>query len=188
MSMILIKIIQKIRIVVYRLCSTRAPKGFRPVLRQPVLFLGEGEIYFHKNVRIGFFPSPHFLSGAGHIEARGPHSLIQIGADCSISNDFSIIADRAQITIGERCLIGSSVTIFDSDFHGIAVPERNVDSSIARRSVNIGDDVFIGSGVTILKGVCIGRGSVVAAGSIVSKSIPEGVIAAGNPARVVRGI
>ena len=52
--------------------------------------------------------------------------------------------------------------------------------------VELAENVFIGDGVKILKGVTIGADSVVGAGSVVTRSIPEGVIAAGNPARVVR--
>jgi maltose O-acetyltransferase len=52
--------------------------------------------------------------------------------------------------------------------------------------VHLEENVFVGDGTRILKGVTIGRDSVVGAGSVVTRSIPAGVIAAGNPARVVR--
>jgi acetyltransferase-like isoleucine patch superfamily enzyme len=52
--------------------------------------------------------------------------------------------------------------------------------------VELGENVFIGDRVVILKGVSIGAHSVIGAGSVVSTSIPSGVIAVGNPARVVR--
>jgi maltose O-acetyltransferase len=54
--------------------------------------------------------------------------------------------------------------------------------------VRLEENVFIGDGTKILKGVTIGRDSVVGAGSVVTRSIPAGVIAAGNPARVVRDL
>ena len=52
--------------------------------------------------------------------------------------------------------------------------------------VELEQDVFVGDRVLILKGVRIGRGSVIGAGSVVCGPIPEGVVAAGNPARVLR--
>jgi maltose O-acetyltransferase len=52
--------------------------------------------------------------------------------------------------------------------------------------VVVGENVFVGDRTMILKGVTIGRDAVIGAGSVVTKSIPEAVIAAGNPARVIR--
>jgi maltose O-acetyltransferase len=52
--------------------------------------------------------------------------------------------------------------------------------------VELGPNVFVGDRVLILKGVVIGADSVIGAGSVVAASIPPGVIAAGNPARVIR--
>jgi acetyltransferase-like isoleucine patch superfamily enzyme len=54
--------------------------------------------------------------------------------------------------------------------------------------VELGENVFIGDGSRILKGVRVGTGSVIGAGSVVTTSIPDGVVAAGNPARVIRVI
>jgi acetyltransferase-like isoleucine patch superfamily enzyme len=54
--------------------------------------------------------------------------------------------------------------------------------------VVIGDDVFIGTRVTVLPGSTIGSGSVIGAGSVVSGNIPSGVVAAGNPCRVIRSL
>jgi len=56
------------------------------------------------------------------------------------------------------------------------------------KPIQIGDDVWIASNVTICGGVTIGQGSVIGAGSVVTRDIPEGVLAAGNPCRVIRRI
>ena len=85
-------------------------------------------------------------------------------------------------------MIGTNVEIFDSDFHGINLSDRNTSKPEWARSVEVGDDVFIGSNVRICKGVTIGAGSVIANGSIVTHDVPVGVIAAGNPAVIVRRI
>jgi acetyltransferase-like isoleucine patch superfamily enzyme len=93
-----------------------------------------------------------------------------------------------KIIIGDRCVIGSNVTIADTDFHSLDPEIRSSleDSRFAKtKSIEIGSDVFIGGGSIILKGVCIGRGSVIGANSVVTKSISERVIVAGNPARPI---
>ena len=54
--------------------------------------------------------------------------------------------------------------------------------------VHIGDNVWIGAGAIILPGVTVGDGSVIGAGSVVTKDVPGGVVAAGNPCRVLREI
>ena len=54
--------------------------------------------------------------------------------------------------------------------------------------VEIGENVFVGMGVKVLKGVTIGADSVIGAGAVVTSSIPSGVVAAGNPARVIRDL
>jgi galactoside O-acetyltransferase len=54
--------------------------------------------------------------------------------------------------------------------------------------VTIGDDVWIGANVVVLPGVAIGKNSIIGAGSVVTKDIPENVVAAGNPWRVLREI
>ncbi len=119
---------------------------------------------------------------------RGDNELIEIGEGSRINNGFTAIAETTAVVIGKRCLVGPSVTVFDSDFHGMHVHERNNTAAIARAPVHIGDDVFIGARAIILKGVTIGDGSVIAAGSVVVGRIPGGVIAGGNPARVIREI
>ena len=54
--------------------------------------------------------------------------------------------------------------------------------------ITIGDDVWIGANATICGGVKIGSGTVIGAGSVVTRNIPEGVIAVGNPCRVLRKV
>lgn len=56
------------------------------------------------------------------------------------------------------------------------------------KPVIIEENVWIGEGVKVLKGVTIGKNSVIGAGSVVTKSIPDNVIAAGNPCKVIKQI
>lgn len=55
-------------------------------------------------------------------------------------------------------------------------------------NISVGDNVWIGTGVSVLPGVTIGSNTVIGAGSVVNRDIPDGVIAAGNPCRVIRKI
>ena len=135
---------------------------------------------------MGFFPSPYFFNGYTYIEARKKGALIKIGNGTCVNNNFVAISEHKSITIGENVLIGTFVEIYDSNFHGLEPERRNISSPEEASEVVVEANVFIGSNVRILKGVTIGRGSVIANGSIVTKSIPPGVVAGGNPAKVLK--
>ena len=187
-ALILIRSTQALRVLFYRMLSWCQIEGNHPTRLQPVLCIGSGTIKFGKNVRLGCFPSPEFVNGVCYLEARRSMARVEIGDNCWLNNNFTAIAESSSITIGRDCLIGPGVMIIDSDFHGLQPHERNNSTAIIQSSVTIGDNVFIGANVVILKGVAIGQNSVVAAGSVVTKAIPENVIAAGNPAHVVRAL
>lgn len=102
------------------------------------------------------------------------------------SNHNLIILDAAEVRIGDNVFVGPSVGMHTSG-HPIDAERRNQGLEYAL-PITIQDDVWIGSGVTIIGGVTIGRGTVVAAGSVVIRDLPGGVVAAGNPCRVIRSI
>ena len=179
--------IQLPRILVYRLLSTCRVEG-RPILYQPLQTSGWGVVEFAGLVRLGVFPSPFFFSTYSYIEARGVKAKVSIGDGTWINNNFCAMAEHSSITIGKRVLIGTGVEIFDSDFHGISIKDRGLSKADWAKPVVIEDDVFLGSNVRVLKGVTIGKGSVIANSSVVVRDIPSGVIAGGNPARVIRTI
>lgn len=116
------------------------------------------------------------------------------GAQIVIGNNVGMsgvsICAATEVTIGDDCLLGSGVVITDTDFHPLSpVGRRNEPLSAAvHRPCRIGKNVFIGAGSLILKGVEIGDNSVIGAGSVVSRDVPANVIAAGNPARVLRSL
>lgn len=94
------------------------------------------------------------------------------------------------ISIGDRVTMGANVTVTDTDFHASDPKIRSSidDANQAKNAeVAIGDDVFVGMNAMILKGVTIGRGATIGAGSVVTKDVPEGAVAAGNPAKVISG-
>jgi acetyltransferase-like isoleucine patch superfamily enzyme len=91
------------------------------------------------------------------------------------------------VTIGDNVAVGTNSTIVDTDFHPVDPRLRRENPAKAKTApVVIEDDVFIGMNCLILKGVTIGRGGVIGAGSVVTKSVPPGMLAVGNPARVAR--
>jgi acetyltransferase-like isoleucine patch superfamily enzyme len=179
-------LLQRPRILKHRWLST-CPHvtGPAPIVWQPVTFLGPGRITLGADVEFGWKTSKGFHSGYCQLEAATPESSITIGDGVQLNNDVMLKSEGPGIVIGDRALIGSQVCIYDSDFHELH-PDRRRGGTPSMGQVVLGENVFVGDGVTILKGVEIGRDSVVGAGSVVTSSIPAGVIAAGNPARVVR--
>jgi acetyltransferase-like isoleucine patch superfamily enzyme len=177
--------LRRARIWKYRALSTCRRVSGSPVVLQPVLFLGTGAIVLGRDVEFGWPRSTLFYTGYCHVEAATPHSAIEIGDEVQINNNAFLKSEGPGIRIGARALLGSEVTIYDSDFHDLR-PNRRRDGQPRMAAVELGEDVFVGDGVKILKGVTIGAHSVIGAGSVVTASIPEGVIAAGNPARVIR--
>lgn len=87
-------------------------------------------------------------------------------------------------------MIGGNCKIYDTDFHSIDYTNRmkKPDPTVKCEPVHIKQGAFIGACAVILKGVTIGEKSVVGAGSVVTKSIPDGEIWAGNPAKFIRKI
>jgi maltose O-acetyltransferase len=96
-----------------------------------------------------------------------------------------VVLDVCPVNIGSFTLLGPAVQIY--------TPMHPFNAELRRREefgkpVEIGSDVWVGGGVIILPGVRIGARAVIGAGSVVTRDVPEGVFAAGNPCRVVRDI
>lgn len=117
-----------------------------------------------------------FMYGADIILFKD--SNLVLGNGSFINSDCKIRCHQ-KIEIGEQCAISHDFTVMDSDAHYL-----NGDNHTA--PVYIGNHVWIGTRVTILSGVTIGNGAVIAAGSLVTKDIPSGCLAAGVPAKVIK--
>ena len=176
----------KLRIWKYKLLSDCQHVTGKPTLYLPLLLKGKGKIQFGKNIQIGVVASTNFYSHYTYLEARNSESEINIDDNVSINNAFSAVA-FSKITIQNNVLIGVNCSIIDNDGHNLDSNKRTSDD-LKSSEVLIAENVFLGDNVTILKGVTIGKNSVIGNGSIVTKSIPENVIAAGNPARVIRDL
>lgn len=109
-----------------------------------------------------------------------PGAKLIIGNGCGLSG--TVIGAFVCIELGENVRCGANTLITDSDWH-LDDPRAG-----KPKAVKIEDNVWLGEGVKVLKGVTIGKNSVIGAGSIVVSNIPENVIAAGNPAKVIKAI
>lgn len=102
------------------------------------------------------------------------------------ANYGCVMIDVAPIRIGDDCLLGPGVCIYTAG-HPVHPATRTTGYEYGR-PVHIGNRVWIGGSTVILPGVEIGDGTVIGAGSVVTRSIPAGVVAAGNPCRVLRPV
>lgn len=107
---------------------------------------------------------------------------IEIGDHCFFAGGCRLLAAR-DITIGDGGLFAKSVTITDSDWHGLY---DRVDPRPPAKPVRIGRNVWVGDGAMIVKGVTVGDNAVIGARSVVTRSIPANVVAAGAPATPVK--
>ena len=117
--------------------------------------------------------------------------ITDYGCYCNIGDDTIInhnayLMDGGSITIGKHCFIGPNCGMYTA-IHATLAEQRNQGLEKAL-PIKIGDNCWLGGNVTILPGVTIGSNTIVGAGSVVTKDIPDNVIAAGNPCRVLRPI
>lgn len=110
---------------------------------------------------------------------------IHIGKSVLI-NYNCVFLDSAPIYIGDNCFIGPMTGMYTVN-HPLN-PDRRNDGYVYGRPITLGKNVWIGGSTTILSGVTIGDNAVIGAGSVVTRDIPANVIAAGNPARILRSI
>lgn len=96
------------------------------------------------------------------------------------------VLDNGKVEVGDNVMIGPNVQLLTA-CHPLDVDERNAHIEFTKPII-IRDNVWIGGGVTVLPGVTIGQNSVIGAGSVVTKDIPDNVVAAGNPCKVIKEI
>ena len=110
---------------------------------------------------------------------------IEIG-DHFYTNHNCVILDCAKVTFGNYVFIAPDC-VFSTAGHPLDAPQRNQGLEYAY-PITVGDNVWFGASVTVLPGVTIGSNTVIGAGSLVNRDIPDGVVAVGNPCRVLRKI
>lgn len=96
-----------------------------------------------------------------------------------------VVLDVCRVAIGDYTLFGPAVQIYTATHPMNAELRRKQEFA---KPITIGSDVWVGGGAIVCPGVQIGSKSVIGAGSVVTRDVPEGVFAAGNPCRVIRAI
>src|ERR1043165_6624234 len=96
-----------------------------------------------------------------------------------------VVLDVCRVTIGDFTMFGPAVQIYTATHPLDAALRRQQEFG---KPITIGSDVWVGGGAIICPGVNIGSRTVIGAGSVVTRDIPEGVFAAGNPCRIIREI
>jgi len=130
-----------------------------------------------------------FLKSVGENVVFETNFRCEFGCNITIGNNFfanfdCIMFDGGEITIGDNVMFGPRVGIYTSN-HAVGPRERAGLWCVAK-GVRIGDNVWCGANVTINPGVEIGVNTIIGSGSVVTRNVPSGVIAAGNPCRVIR--
>lgn len=110
---------------------------------------------------------------------------IHTGRDCFF-NTHTVFLDEAPVTFGDHVFVGPNCSFYTA-IHPLDAPRRNRGLELAR-PIRVGHNVWLGGNVTVLPGVSIGDGAVIGAGSVVTRDVPPGVVAVGNPCRVLRKI
>ncbi len=138
-------------------------------------------MYSYLRKVLGFFYHIHLRTRVKILRLMG----VKIGENTiiytSLSNFDTFFPNL--ITIGSHCVIGKKTLLITHDY------SRNFPtdglSTMTKGKITIGDHTFIGMRCIILPGVSIGKNVIVGAGTVVTKSIPDNMVAAGNPARVI---
>jgi maltose O-acetyltransferase len=125
----------------------------------------------------GVVVKPPFRCDYGSSIAIGPRTFVNYGC---------VMLDVASIRIGADCQLATGVQLLTAT-HPVDPVARRLGWEYAEPIV-LGDNVWLGGGVVVCPGVTIGEDTVVGAGAVVSRDLPAGVVAVGNPARVLREI
>ncbi|EAG5660796.1 maltose O-acetyltransferase [Listeria monocytogenes] len=120
-----------------------------------------------------------------------PDFRVDYGSNIYVGENFyanfdCVILDVCEVHIGDNCMMAPGVHIYTAT-HPLDPVERNSGLELGK-PVEIGDNVWIGGRAIINPGVKLGNNVVVASGAVVTKSFPDNVVVAGNPARVIKTI
>lgn len=140
---------------------------------------------------LSYESKPVSLEGPIHF-TYGSHTVF--GAGCYANFNFTVL-DHAPVTVGNNVMFGPNCTLLTA-LHPLLAEERiphpgtDGQPCCTERAapVTVGDRCWLAANVTVCPGVIVGAGAVIAAGSVVTSDIPENVLAAGVPCRVLRSL
>jgi len=174
-------ILRGTRLRLERGARIQVPRGCRLLIGKSHVAGGPASLHMMRNARLT-------VHGQGRATiSRGARILIMKDARLEIGGETTIHYSAAvtcfkHISIAQSCAISWNVNILDGNMHELivdGVPHPRT------RPVTLGSYAWIGCGATVL-GASIGAGAVVGAGSVVVSDVPERVVVAGNPARIIR--
>lgn len=111
-----------------------------------------------------------------------PNAILAFGTKCYLGDGINICAAK-KIVIGANTQLAPNVSIYDTNFHPVQQGEKAMEVEVV-----LGKNVWIGENSIILPGTSVGDHSIIGANSVVTRNIPGRVVAAGNPARVIKNI
>jgi acetyltransferase-like isoleucine patch superfamily enzyme len=167
--------------------------GLVRLIRGRRVRFGRGVIANHRlrirgpgTVIVGDRANLYAFGGRTRLVARTPKALIRIGENARLNGSF-LQADTL-IDIGPNCILGEA-HVLDTDMHSLALDRRsNPEAPVRTAPVVLESNVWVARRAAILPGVRVGEGSVIGYGAVVGNDIPPRVVAAGNPARVIRSL
>jgi len=129
------------------------------------------------------------LGGIGSRSSIEPPFYCDYGSNIVLGDDVfvnfgAVFLDPGRITLGDQVQLGPMVQLLTADHPREAA--LRVEGPESARAIKIGSRAWLGGGVIVCPGVTIGEETVVGAGSVVVRDVPAGVVAAGNPCRVIK--
>lgn len=144
---------------------------------------------FSNRCKSAYLYSTVNASGGGFIGANttliNPENIF-LGKRSYINGGMFAATSDSKIEIGDCCMISYGVHMRTDMHNSSRVDIPMIDQGHTSGDILVGDNVWIGYGAQVMSGVSIGSNSIVGAGAIVTKDVPEGVVVAGVPAKIIR--
>jgi sugar O-acyltransferase (sialic acid O-acetyltransferase NeuD family) len=128
-----------------------------------------------------------FMVAQGFSAATVVHPTAFVAANASLGAGSQVLAQAAvcvDVRLGAACIVNTAASVDHESVLGDGV--HLAPGATIAGCVRIGDHTLIGTGSVVLPRIAIGRGCLVGAGSVVTRDLPDGVVAYGNPARIIR--